>query len=320
MKKLTINQKSIVTGLVVTGGLFLAVKVVRKARTIINNKLEEIEKEEAYSERQNIEAEDKAQRERIAKAEKAYQRRLRDEELQRQAEEMWEADMAVALATVRAKQEEETAAKEEPEYIWEIGETANNKPTIPKGNIKRPESDEMRQGADPNSQEVQDNYVKMMTAEFDPQGRAWYNMQVLYKIIWNPTNHGDRTRMSGLEQQKADHFGVGSKWAKYVTWGDLVMFYAEKLEYNLGEDVEFWVDRMTDQIGIFGHGHNALKGKLDSINNHEYTAEDGGFGLFGIGSDAGPQLRKQLLNSVDKELTFEMEYNAFLGSEMGEEV
>ena len=67
MKKLTINQKSIVTGLVVTGGLFLAVKVVRKARTIINNKLEEIEREQECLERQNYDEEDKAQRERIAK-------------------------------------------------------------------------------------------------------------------------------------------------------------------------------------------------------------------------------------------------------------
>ena len=339
MKKLTINQKSIVTGLVVTGGLFLAVKVVRKARTIINNKLEALEKEvlekeETYLERYYDE-EDKAQRERIAKAEKEYRRRKEDRELQKQVEELWESELETALSNARDDEEwdpeieatikmtrkleeEEIAAKEQPEYIWEIGKTANH--TIPKENIKRPEDDNMKQGVDPNSQEAQDNYVKMMIAEFDPQGRASYNIRVLYNIIWNPTNHGDRTRMSSIEQQKLEYFGIGSKWAKYVSWGDLVMFYAEKLEYNLGEDVEFWVDNITDHIGISGHGHNVLKGKLDDINNHTYLGEDGGFGLFGIGEYAIPQLNKQLRSSIEKKVTFEMEYNAFLGSEMGEEV
>lgn len=239
MKKLTINQKSIVTGLVVTGGLFLAVKVVRKARTIINNKLEEIEKEQECLERQNYTEEDKAQRERIAKAEKEYRRRKEERELQNQAEELWEAELEKKLAKTRTDEEwdeelesvirmtrkleeEEIAAKEQPEYIWEIGKTANY--SIPKENIKRPEDDKMKQSVDPNSQEAQDSYVKMMIAEFDPQGRAAYNIQVLYNIIWNPTNHGDRTRMSSIEQQKLEYFGVGSKWAKYVSWGDLVMF------------------------------------------------------------------------------------------------
>lgn len=174
---------------------------------------------------------------------------------------------------------------------------------------------EVRKGTDPNSLDALEQYFSMQTAEFDNGSNEDTLIRMLHRHPFKPITLGDQTLQDALLSNRIDFFGMESKWTETVTWADVILHYAEKLNYHLEDGLTHWVRYMFDQIGIKRRDTKEdINMYLDDLVNHDFTNMTTGlFGLFGLDEAGQIDLESQLEYSVSKRYSFEMEFNSFLG-------
>lgn len=107
---------------------------------------------------------------------------------------------------------------------------------------------------DKNSREAWDQYVEMKLAEFN--GEDLDTMRRLYKKEFVPNERIDENGIFYHEvvDQHTEFFGEDSKYNTYFTVGDLVIYWAYKLNWDLGDDdnynIVYFAKLILDRSGL----------------------------------------------------------------------
>lgn len=172
----------------------------------------------------------------------------------------------------------------------------------------------VKKGTDINSPYALGQFINMEMAELKETSDEGQIVRMLFNHAFEPGKGGDRTLASSLMDNRAGFFGPDSKWADTVTWGDLILHYARKLDYHLDEGVGHWVRYILDHLDITPYIDNDLLFLIfDRLSDHTYVNEYSGLsGLFGLDDDGCQYVEGHLDMTMDHKATFEMEFNGFL--------
>lgn len=139
----------------------------------------------------------------------------------------------------------------------------------------------------------------------------------LFEYPFIPQNSADEWLFDRLVDIRADFFTPDSKHTENPSMGDLILHYAESLDYNLDRGVNFWVDVILRNTGFtWGMGDVALDMHLENLRNHVFVGRDG-YGLFGLYNDTYLKMVNNMAHG--EEMSFDREYNAYLEQAMQDE-
>ena len=166
---------------------------------------------------------------------------------------------------------------------------------------------------DPNSREARMQFIEMKLAEWPHEEGARLMLFNLFAFPFNPTNEEDKLLRKVLSYNREEFFGPDSKWNSEIAWGDVVLHYAENLEFNLGGTINYWTEFMLDNMGIHqSMSSEAVDEMLADLENHTFWNEDDLFGLFGLDDDQLDDAYLIADDQVDPSLTFDIQFNEYL--------
>lgn len=217
-------------------------------------------------------------------------------EYKKLSKQMEEAiDINQARREVEEAEEDEDEIKEEHEIITEDIE------------------EEEKLMHDPDSLEARDQFIRMKVAEWTPGDEGHVILTYLFTFPFKPTSEEDKLLRKVLSYNREEFFGPDSKWNARVTWGDVILHYAENLEFNLGHTVVYWAEFILYNMGIdTTMSSEAVDEMLVDLTNHTFYNNFDEFGLFGLDDD---QLDNAYLiadDQVDPSLTFDIQFNEYL--------
>ena len=179
----------------------------------------------------------------------------------------------------------------------------------------------MRKGTDPNSSYALEQFINMNTADLQKGCRDDQMLRVLFSIPFKPETTGDRVLYGALLASRLDFFGQDSKWSNIVTWADVVIHYANKLDFEIAGGISAWIHHFFEHLQFVPKmNREELKFQLSNLAKHNFINHNTGlFGLFGLDDSGCTDLHCQLEYSVEKRYSFEMEFNSFIEMKLSEE-
>lgn len=228
--------------------------------------------------------------------------------------------MDEAITIDQAQKEVKDAEIKEIEERYESGETDGLREEMVEIGLDeyenptpiRKEDEKLRH--EPNSREARDQFIRMKTAEWSPGDEAYNILVYLFTFPFTPTSQEDKLLRKVLMYNREEFFGEDSTWNSRITWGDVILHYAESLEFNLGESINYWTEFILDNIGINEMmSSDFIDQMLTDLANHSFYNDDTNlFGLFGLDDD---QLDNAYLiadDQVEPGLTFDIQFNEYL--------
>ncbi len=181
--------------------------------------------------------------------------------------------------------------------------------------------DIMRKGTNPNSLQALEQYINMLTADFEKNSKNENVIRLLFDIPFNPETAGDKVLLESLQNKRFDFFGPMSTWGRKVSWGDVFIHFAESIDYEIGGGVYNWVNYLIRHTQLDPRMSTAeIKFELTQIAKHNFINHSTGmFGLFGLDDSGCEDLNNQLAYAIEKRHTFQMEFNAFIEMKLSEE-
>lgn len=169
---------------------------------------------------------------------------------------------------------------------------------------------------EPNSMQARQQYMKMELAEWVPMEDTYQTLLKLFDFPFIPQNDGDHMLMTKIIDYRVQFFGFQSRWAKEVTFAEIILHFAKLTDYNCGGGIRQWVQHILEYNDL---EHLATSGRiegiLDALNNHTYFNErTGTYGLFGLSEQYIQSAMSIARRNVDTSLTYEIEFNEFLKS------
>lgn len=169
---------------------------------------------------------------------------------------------------------------------------------------------------DKNSVEAKHQFIRMELADFQPNDDAYRIMLQLFEIPFIPNNDGDEILRTQVIDYKVQFFGFGSKWAREVSFADIMFHYARAAEFNVGESVDYWINYFL-QFNDFQW--DSTSQEFDTLimrlNSHSYFNEERQtFGLFGLTRQSMDQAIRIANMNIDRSVTYEIEFQEFLKS------
>ena len=167
---------------------------------------------------------------------------------------------------------------------------------------------------EPSSNDARNQFIKMELAEWVPMEESYSMMLSLFTFPFKPANDGDWDLKTRIIDYKVQFFGFSSKWAKEVTFADVILHYARESVFHIGEDTRHWVNYFLDYTEFDVHkSSHRVDLILDKLNNHVYhnKARDT-FGFFGLSKEAMSGAIDVASRNIDNSVTYEIEFNEFL--------
>ena len=165
----------------------------------------------------------------------------------------------------------------------------------------------------PNSKEAREQFIFMNLAEWEPDSDDYNMLLYLYTFPFQPKVTDDRRLREVLIDDRKNFFGEDSKWNTRITWGDVVLYYANRTVFEINGTVNHWVRFILDNMEV---NHLMSSDRVDNIlldlTNHYYFNQKGLFGMFGLDEDAVDDAYTIADNRLDDNISFEIEYNEFL--------
>lgn len=228
--------------------------------------------------------------------------------------------MEEAITIDQAQKEVRDAETKDIEERYESGETDGLREEMVEIGVDEYENptqireDDKILRHDPNSREARDQFIKMMVAEWSPGDEAYDVLLYLFTFPFTPTSEEDKLLRKVLMYNREEFFGPDSKWNSRITWADVILHYAQNLEFNLGESINYWTEFMLDNMGMnVIMSSEAIDRLLTDLSNHSfYNPDTNLFGLFGLDDD---QLDNAYLiadDQVKPGLTFDILFNEYL--------
>ena len=166
---------------------------------------------------------------------------------------------------------------------------------------------------DPDSLEAKMQFIEMKLAEWHHEEGARLMLFNLFAFPFKPTNEEDKLLRKVLSYNREEFFGPDSKWNSQITWGDVILHYAENLEFNLGHNIVYWAEFILYNMEIdTTTSSETVDEMLADLSNHIFYNNFDEFGLFGLNDD---QLDNAYLiadDQVDPSLTFDIQFNEYL--------
>ena len=177
----------------------------------------------------------------------------------------------------------------------------------------------LKRGVDPNSKYAMETYIRSMIRDVNPQSHA-----VIYKLFdyeFAPTNVADGITYDVLVERRRDFFGSISKYSNMVSWADIILYYAERMDFDLDEGVGRWTDYILTQLDINSSTKDDdITYILHDVGNHKFINHETGLAtMFALDDDGMVFVRNMMSRTIAKEQTFEMEFNAFLNDQLGDD-
>jgi hypothetical protein len=176
------------------------------------------------------------------------------------------------------------------------------------------EGDELRY--EPNSKEARSQFIKMELAEWAPLEDAHQTLTNLFNFPFQPHNDGDHDLYTKIIDYRVQFFGFGSRWSKEVTIADIVLYFARKAEFDVGQTVRYWAEYFLSFNEIdFTQPSYEIDERIHELNSHTYFNEERAtFGLFGLPRTAMDSAISIANRNIDRSVTYEIEFEEFLKS------
>lgn len=158
-----------------------------------------------------------------------------------------------------------------------------------------------------NSKEALEQYKSMRLAGLEPM--TYSRIKLLFDYAFYRVRKGDEKVWDRLVEEREHFFTDQSIHLRNITMAELVLYYAEDLDYNLGSGSSYWANKILDNLGVhLVTEHLTVEAIIENVVNHAFMGTDG-YGLFGL-SDVS--YKKMLSNPQFEQVDFDMECNAYI--------
>ncbi len=171
---------------------------------------------------------------------------------------------------------------------------------------------------DPNTLQARDHFIKMELAELMPSTPEYQIMKRLFDFHFEPLCDGDDVLYSQLADHRAEFFGPNSKWNDNVSMADIFTHYARLADYELNGGVGMWLNAFVNNTSFYELASSLDFDKIiEQLNQHVYINPETGLrGIFGLTEETFIFAINMADGTIDGEVTYEIEYNMFLKTQM----
>lgn len=167
-----------------------------------------------------------------------------------------------------------------------------------------------------DSIQARDQFIKMELAGLLPGQQEYQIMKRLFEFQFEPLNDGDEILYSQLADYRSEFFGEHSRWNDNITIGDIITYFARRIDYNVGGGDTSWIIHILEHIGVSELDSSEKIGSVISdLNKHVYeNNHKDTYGLFGLHFDDVYAAEEMAGKTVDGQLTYDIEFNTFLNT------
>lgn len=171
---------------------------------------------------------------------------------------------------------------------------------------------------EPNSLEAKDQYVMLLLSDFDRYSRDYTLLNKLLQVPFSGDPKVNEIMLDNIWEAKAHFYGTDSVWLDVTYWGDVILYFADRAEFDLGfDDKEYWFGVFMDTIG-FSTEDSVSDQEFDEIvdslcNNYFYGAN---FGIFGLSREQ--VLEAGRIDAIEhiSQLSIERQYQEYVKQEL----
>lgn len=171
---------------------------------------------------------------------------------------------------------------------------------------------------EPNSNEARNQFIRMELAEWRADEDTYSILLDLYQHPFITENDGDWDLKTKIIDYRVQFFGFGSRWAKEVSFADVILHYARAATFNMDESVRYWVHYFL-QFNEFElqSSEQTRDVLIQELNNHTYyNRRKDTYGLFGLSQRSMDEALKIATMNMDNCVNYEIEFNEFLKAQM----
>lgn len=170
---------------------------------------------------------------------------------------------------------------------------------------------------EPNSLEAKDQYHMLLLSDFDRYSRDYTLLNRLLQVPFSGDPQVNGFMLDNVLEAKEHFYGPDSVWLDVTSWGDVIIYFADRAEFDLGYTRDYWFGTFMDTIG-FSTDDNVSDQEFDEIvdslcNNYFYGAN---FGLFGLSREQ--VLEAGRFDSIEhiSQLSIERQYQEYVKQEL----
>lgn len=170
---------------------------------------------------------------------------------------------------------------------------------------------------EPNSQQAKDQYHMLLLSDFDRYSRDYTLLNRLLRVPFSGSPTVNGFMLDNIVEVKEHFYGTESKWLDETSWGDVIIYFADRAEFDLGYTRDYWFCTFMDTIG-FSTDNNVSDQEFDEIvdslcNNYFYGAN---FGVFGLSREQ--VLEAGRFDSIENinQLSIERQYQEYVKQEL----
>lgn len=170
---------------------------------------------------------------------------------------------------------------------------------------------------EPNSLEAKDQYTMLLLSDFDRYSRDYTLLNRLLQVPFSGDPKVNEIMLDNIWEAKAHFYGPDSVWLDVASWGDVIIYFADRAMFDLGNTRDYWFGVYMDILG-FSTSDSVSDQEFDEIvdslcNNYFYGAN---FGLFGLSRDQVLEAGK--IDSIDhiSQLSIERQYQEYVKQEL----
>lgn len=171
---------------------------------------------------------------------------------------------------------------------------------------------------DKDSDEAYSQFMDINLHLLEPMSPIRQMYEILLQIPYIPVNEGDEIRYRYLLEKRWAFFGRDSRYSDEVTWGELLIYYAERVDRQIGIP---YPEVMEEFLKYTGMTHTmpsrALDDVLDRLANHDYFYNNT-YGLFGLNPAEMMVLDMRINQTVANVATFDLEFDVYMNRKVGE--
>lgn len=170
---------------------------------------------------------------------------------------------------------------------------------------------------EPNSMEAKDQYVMLLLSDFDRYSRDYTLLNRLLQVPFSGDPQVNEIMLENIWEAKVHFYGPDSVWLNVTSWGDVIIYFADRAMFDLGNTRDYWFGTFMDTIG-FSTSDSVSDQEFDEImdslcNNYFYGAN---YGLFGLSREQVLEAGK--IDAIEhiSQLSIERQYQEYVKQEL----
>ena len=243
--------------------------------------------------------------------------------------EEWKKDRELIIAEIKKRARKEWLYDKGDTLYETFEEEINNMKDIieeideeedDSTNTEKDEEDDEELRYHPESKEALKEYKQTILSVL-PIDPYYYIMEKLFNIEFVPQNELDNIVHKHLVENRQDYFGDFPTVANNVTYAELLLYFAEKADYEIDFDKHAFICRIIDKLNLLDKKQIELETILLSCAKHEFVLEEPAiFSIFALGYLVSPYEEIQMyIDPLYGYEGFETEFNVLIDQLLGDE-